>query len=91
METDATTTVLKRVVFPDGGMYEAPTWIGLEDALMADKWMPSDPATFRKVMQHRAAVWSGWYMPLEAKSHMFFRGLEAAGMLRIVSNDEEVV
>lgn len=77
------TTTKVQAIFPDGAMYEAPTWVALEDVLMQDVWNPSKPDTFRAVMAQRADVWSGWYLNPDARAEMFLRGMEKAGMCRI--------
>lgn len=75
------------VTFPDGAIFVAETWIALEDALMRDLWMPSEPAEFRRVMNARSKVWSGRRLNLEARAELFFLELEKSGMLTINNNN----
>lgn len=70
-------------IFPDGAMYEAPSWAALEDVLMDDAWNPSHPVAYRLAMTQRADVWSGWQLNPNARAEMFLRGMEKAGMCRI--------
>lgn len=70
-------------MFPDGAVYQAPTFVALEDVLMDDVWNPSDPAKFRREMARRADVWSGWYLNPESRSKAFLQGMERAGMIRL--------
>lgn len=86
-----TTTTRVLAIFPDGTMYEAPTWVALEDVLMEDVWNPSTPAAYRQAMTQRADVWSGWQLNPNARAEMFLRGMEKAGMCRLetITNDND--
>jgi len=76
---------MAEVIFTDGHILTASSWRDLEQALRDDEWNPSKKLKFRLEFGRRAFNWSGKVIDLEAGSRRFFRQLERAGMLRIVS------
>lgn len=79
---------MKQAIFLDGAIYEAPTWVALEDVLRQDVWNPSELKKFRAEMALRASNWSGWHLNPNARAEMFLKGMEAAGMCRL--NERQV-
>lgn len=76
---------MAEVIMTDGTILTAETWSALEQMLRDDEWNPSKKVKFRLEFGRRAYNWSGKLIDLEASSRRFFRQLERAGMLRIVS------
>lgn len=89
--TNHRATAEKAVIWPDGCMDSAPSWLALFDQVRRNQWHRYTRKQFRAEMTHRAEVWSGAHLDLATCDlETFFRRLEDAGVLRIVAGIEEV-
>lgn len=77
------------VMFHNGAIVTAPTWTELERTLRSDDWNPDDKMAYRVEMARRARVWSETSLQKKVTPREFIEQLEAAGLLRIVSHDQE--
>jgi len=82
---------MKRAIFADGTYLEARTWAGVLRKLRKASWMHPDdtPTEFRRAMAQRAEVWGGVRVHPLATSKRFVQGLERAGLLQVIDDDEE--
>lgn len=78
------------VIWTDGHHDSATSWRALEEHVRRDQWHRYGRLAFRLSMRHRARVWSDSGVGLLGSSAAFFADLEAAGMLRILEDDDEV-
>lgn len=76
---------MPQIILTSGTILTADTWRDLEQMLRDDEWNPSKKLKFRLEFGRRAFNWSRSEIQLDASSRRFFRQLERAGLLRIVS------
>jgi hypothetical protein len=76
---------MAEIIFANGTILTASSWKELEGMLRESEWNPSKKIKFRLEFGRRAYNWSRTVVDLEASSRRFFRQLEKAGLLRIVS------
>lgn len=77
-----------RIRWPDGHSETADHWAALEEQVWRGQWqfLPSRDA-FRAELAHRSAVWSDTPIETTGSAEAFFRELERAGMLTIITED----
>lgn len=89
--TNHRTTAEKAVIWPDGCMDSAHSWLALFDQVRRSQWHAYTRRQFRAEMARRAGIWSGAELDLtDCDMETFFRRLEEADVLRIVSGIQEV-
>jgi hypothetical protein len=76
------------VIWPDGHHDRAGTWRALEEHVRHDQWHRYGRLAFRLSMRVRAGIWSGSNISILATSRQFFRDLESAGMLRVITDED---
>lgn len=67
----------------------APTWEALEDKVRAVQWWEYEPDEFRQAMAKRAYRWSRTEIVTAGPSEAFFRELERAHLIEIVTDEKE--
>lgn len=79
-----------RLLWTNGSVTTGKSWTEVENSIRAAQWNSYPTAlSFRRDMANRAKVWSRYDMGNAGRimfmtSEQFVRGLEEAGMLRIV-------
>lgn len=80
------------LIWPDGTIVTATTYLELEDALRASQWQPfKSRREFRREMRRRAAVWTGRPPKpvLYQTSKAFIYQLVNSGMCMLEVTEEE--
>lgn len=73
------------VIWPDGCMDSAPTWLALFDRVRRGQWHRYTRKAFRQEMERRASVLSGVELDLSTCDlRTFFERLESVDVCRIV-------
>lgn len=90
-QTAATAAGNPAVIWPDGCLDTARTWLALFDRVRRDQWHGYTRKEFRRELARRAGILTDRSLDLETCGYeTLFRRLEEASMLRIVGGlDEE--